>query len=128
MTRRTLAALVLALAPGLAVAQSATVVVTNTDPAIVDAIIRLQDMANGTSGPAAASVRQRGRNNAAGIAQSGGGRQRAQIVQSGCNNTATTSQTAAKTSYIVVQQGCNNTYHGAQNNPNTATFVWQFSG
>lgn len=124
MTRLTLAALALIAAPLAAGAQSVTW--TNTDPAMVNAIIAVQDMANGTGGAnSAASVHQQGSNNAAGVGQNGAGRQRTQISQTGCNNTATSVQNAPNTINLLVQGGCNNTHHSVQNQANTATFTFQ---
>lgn len=125
MTRLTLATLALALMPAIASAQGG-VTWTNTDPNMVRAIIGVQDRANGTGpGGAAASAHQQGHNNAAGIAQNGAGTQRAQIAQSGCNNSATSIQSAPNTVNLLVQTGCNNSHHSAQNQANTATFTWQ---
>jgi len=123
---RFLAALALTLAAAPALAQNASVTITNTDPAMVAAIIAVQNRANGTQpGTGVASAHQRGANNSAGIGQFGGGSQHAQHAQAGCNNSATSIQTAPNTVDLVVQRGCNNVHTNVQTQANTASFTFQ---
>lgn len=124
--RIALIALALTLVPALGHAQNGTVTITNTDPAMVRAIIAVQNQAHGTApGTGVASAHQQGANNAAGIGQFGGGAQHAQVSQTGCNNTATSIQTAPNTVNLLVQGGCNNAHHSVQTQANTATFTFQ---